>query len=63
MCTTRVVSIVVSAFHEAQNLPILVERIAEAMKPVEMQYEIVVVDDDGRGPELIREIPVQTAQP
>jgi len=40
------VSIVVPTFKEAQNIPVLVERVGASMKQAGLPYEIVIVDDD-----------------
>jgi dolichol-phosphate mannosyltransferase len=37
---------VVPTFREAANIPLLVERIAEAMRPAGWDYEIIIVDDN-----------------
>lgn len=42
------VSIVVPTYREAENLPELFERIAAAVKPAGLAYEVVVVDDNSR---------------
>ena len=39
-------SLIVPTFNESQNLPVLVERIAQALGGNNQAYEIVVVDDD-----------------
>jgi len=41
-------SIIVPTYHEAQNIPLLVERIDQAMKSVPLPYEIIVVDDNSQ---------------
>ncbi len=42
------VSIVVPTYREAENLAILVPRIADAMAPTGLTYETIVVDDDSQ---------------
>jgi dolichol-phosphate mannosyltransferase len=46
--TSTNVSIVVPTFKEAENLPLLIPRIAEAMRGMRHAYEVIVVDDDSR---------------
>lgn len=40
------VSIIIPTFNEAKNIPVLLPRIAEAMKKTHYKYEIIVSDDD-----------------
>ncbi len=40
------ISIVIPTFREAENVPVLTEKINEVMKKASLDYEIVVVDDD-----------------
>ncbi len=42
------ISIIVPTYQEAQNIPLLVERIDQAMKSVPLPYEIIVVDDNSQ---------------
>ncbi len=42
------VSIVVPAYHEAENLPRLMEEISSAMDPTGWKWEVIVVDDNSR---------------
>ena len=42
------VSIVVPTYREAENLRVLIQRIADAMSPLGRQYEVIIVDDDSR---------------
>jgi dolichol-phosphate mannosyltransferase len=44
----ELVSIVVPAYKEVQNLRPLIKRIADAMSPLSLRYEIIVVDDDSK---------------
>lgn len=59
------VSIVVPTFREAENLPVLVRRIGQAMSQAELSYEIIVVDDASPDPtsavcgELSRQFPLR----
>lgn len=46
MITDKFVSIIVPTYREAQNIPVLVERIDRSMRNSNLCYEIVVVDDD-----------------
>jgi dolichol-phosphate mannosyltransferase len=41
-------SIIVPTYREAENLALLVPRIAAALAPAALRYEIIVVDDDSR---------------
>jgi len=38
-------SVVIPAYNEAQNLPILIGRLVEAISPLSLNYEIIIVDD------------------
>lgn len=44
----ELVSIIVPTYKEVQNLRPLIERITDAMSPLSLRYEIVVVDDDSK---------------
>lgn len=39
-------ALVVPTLNEAENLPLLIDRVREALLPVNLQYEILIVDDD-----------------
>ena len=41
-------ALVVPTLNEAENLPLLVDRVREALLPVNLRYEILIVDDDSR---------------
>ena len=41
-------SLVIPTLNEADNIPTLFERIQTALLPLDLQYEIIVVDDDSR---------------
>lgn len=41
-------ALVVPTLNEAENLPLLIDRVREALLPVNMQYEILIVDDDSK---------------
>jgi glycosyltransferase involved in cell wall biosynthesis len=45
MPNTHSVSIVIPVFNEAENLPLLFEEIARAMRPLAREWEVVFVDD------------------
>jgi hypothetical protein len=40
------VSVVTPAYNEAQNVPVLFERLSKVMKSMELDWEWIVVDDD-----------------
>lgn len=48
MQNTQPVSIVIPVFNEEENLPRLFEEIAQAMRPLGRQWEVVLVDDGSR---------------
>ncbi len=48
MSTKDLVSIIVPTFREAKNIPVLTERIHEAMKAARIAYEVIVVDDNSQ---------------
>lgn len=41
-------SIVIPAYNESESLPILMEQISQAVHPLNLSYEIVVIDDGSR---------------
>lgn len=41
-------ALVVPTLNEAENLPLLVDRVRESLLPVNLPYEILIVDDDSR---------------
>ncbi len=41
----RTISIIVPVFNERENVRALVERVAEALEPADITYELIVVDD------------------
>ncbi len=43
---TPELSLVIPTFNEAENVPILLERIAQALGSLEGRYEVLIVDDD-----------------
>jgi glycosyltransferase involved in cell wall biosynthesis len=45
MPNTQSVSIVIPVFNEAENLPLLFDEIAHAMRPIGRQWEVLFVDD------------------
>jgi glycosyltransferase involved in cell wall biosynthesis len=50
------ISIVIPLYNEEQNVPLLVNRIVEAMRPLKRPFEIIAVDDgskDGTAAELL----------
>jgi dolichol-phosphate mannosyltransferase len=53
-----VVSVVIPAYREAENLPVIIPRLSEALSNADLQAEIIVVDDDsGDGTtEICREL-------
>lgn len=59
------VTVVVPTFREADNLPLLIPRIAQALSEAERTFEIVVVDDDSNDgtdricEELSRDLPLR----
>lgn len=42
------VSVIVPAFREAENLPVLIPRVCDALRQAGMSAEVIVVDDDSR---------------
>ena len=44
----RKFALVVPTLNEAENLPLLIDRVREALLPVDLPYEILIVDDDSR---------------
>jgi dolichol-phosphate mannosyltransferase len=40
------ISVIVPTYKEAQNIPVLVEKIDMNMKKADMRYEIIIIDDD-----------------
>ena len=61
----RAISIVVPTFREAENLPVLAERIDAALSGSGVEWELVLVDDDSRdgseevAADLARRLPVR----
>lgn len=55
------VSVIVPTYREAENLPLLVPRVAASLREAERRFEIVVVDDSSpdRTPEVCRELSLQ----
>ncbi len=45
---SQAVSIIVPTFREAQNIPVLAERLFAAMKQADIAAELIIVDDDSR---------------
>lgn len=41
-----IISIIIPTYKEAQNVPVLSEKIDNAMKEAGLLYEIIVIDDD-----------------
>ncbi len=41
-------SIIVPTYQESENLPTLIDRIRMAVTPLQMPYEVIIVDDDSR---------------
>ena len=44
----RQVSVIIPTLNEAENLPVLIPRIADVLRGQGLKYEIIVVDDDSR---------------
>ncbi|MGZ3569609.1 MAG: glycosyltransferase, partial [Thermodesulfobacteriota bacterium] len=58
------ISVVVPVFNEEENLPILVPRIVEVLKPLGKTYEMIFVDDGStdRSRQLLKEMVSQYPQ-
>ncbi len=58
------ISVVVPAYNEEESVPVLIGEIAEAMKPLDRQYEIIIVDDgsDDRTRDVLVELTSQYKQ-
>ena len=44
----KLISIVIPAYNEEENIPVLLQRIADVLNPLPYQYEVIVVDDGGK---------------
>ena len=58
------ISVVVPAYNEEESVPVLIGEIAEAMKPLDRQYEVIIVDDgsDDRTRDVLAELTPQYSQ-
>ena len=58
------ISVVVPAYNEEESVPVLVREIHEAMKPLDRQYEVIIIDDGSsdQTPNVLAELTSTYAQ-
>lgn len=45
---SRKLALAIPTLHEAENIPVLLDRVRAALDPLKIDYEILIVDDDSR---------------